>query len=333
MATIEERRATARNSYELELERRLSALKETASSTGPLSTARRALVKKCDDAEADLETVRGHIHHREPNILVHNQILFWVGSSFIFAVEAFLNKIIVDMAAQTAGGVSLLVSALVSVTLVAIAHWSGLLWRQIRSDSQRRFLFWNLVLGSVMLVLLFVAVLAIMALRAYFAVVNTTTVVDIFSDAVASLKELGPEFVLRVFGVPESATLGGLNILALLVAFLFGFFSHDSDHQYDSALRKVAKNDARLMRQEAGYERILNRIYLSFRGRIEQAQAAFVANKGVLSELPLDDFKAQRAIAEGERPPVPADPVEPEGRPPPANVTVLPTKAAAGNPW
>lgn len=335
MSAVDERRKVAGNNYEMLLANRLKDIKVVAKSAGPGSHTRQRLVDEMDEAKGRTGTVAGHMNHREPNILVHNQFLFWAGSVFILLIEAFLNKVVVDMAAQTAGGISLLVAALVSVTLVALAHWSGHLLRQVWSDSQRRILVWNVILGLLLLVVVAVAILAIMALRAYFTLVNTANVVNIFSDAVATIQEIGLDFVLRAFAVPEAATLGGLNMLALLVAFLFGFYSHDSDHQYDAALRNEGRADRRLKRQEAKYEQRLDGVHKAYKYRIERAQAAYVANQGKLTDLPVDSFTAQRAEAEretlaGAGAGAGAAVVPTKA---PANVTVLGVKPAAGNPW
>lgn len=319
------------------LAQRLAALNVAASSSGPTSPARLLMDAEQREAASELQSVATKVNNRATNIRLEDPKIFWIGSFFIFAIEAYLNKIIVDMAAQTTGGMSLLVAALVSIALVTLAHLCGSFLRQVWSESEDRILFVNAVLGLFLLVVVAVAVLAIMALRAYFALMTTTSNLHVFSDAVDALKELGLDFVFRSFAVPESVTLGGLNILALLVAFLFGFLSHDSDHQYDSRIREDKAVKEKLRRTMKAYEARLEKIFNRFRYKVEMAQKAFVSNKGVLSDLPEDNFKAQRAQAEravaagtpAESTPPPHTPAVP----PAANVTVMSPKTSSGNPW
>ena len=74
-----------------------------------------------------------------------------------------------------------------------------------------------------------------MAVRAYYAPIDQSASIDIFDKGDTSCRMSLFSFMPKAFSLPESPTIGGLNFLALTLSFLFGFFSHDNDKDYDKS--------------------------------------------------------------------------------------------------
>lgn len=332
MPTTEEHRTRQRETYLALLAERLAALRVEAGALGPGSTRRQTLENDHAEALRHFDAAAVRVGGRSPKVLAENPWIFWLGSGFIFVVEAFLNKIIFDMAANTAAGGSLLLAAVASVVLVTVAHWCGRCWRQIWSDTEERFVTSYVFWGLVLLFALVLTVLTLMALRAYFALEATVSSVDLFT-AVENIRQLGLDFVGRAFAVPEALSLGGLNMLFLLVAFLFGFYSHDSDHEYDSRYRQEKATKAALLKSMSAYDKRIGKIHERWKHKITMVQRAFVSHGGSPDGLPPDNFKQDRLTAESDA--EPERPKAPTAPTPADNVTVLPPPRAlpGANPW
>jgi len=346
MAVADDRRERAKGTYQKNLGERLAAAKEVATRSGPNSATFRTLDEEFRHADGEFRSTQSELHERPPHIRFENPWLFWIPAVIVFLMEAFINKIVIDMAAQMPGGWSLLISGLLSLLLVWLAHNAGVSWRQIRSELENRTLWPTvlLALGSVALIALIVVLL--ISLRAYFALVDTSNGMDIFS----TLKDVAAvafswSFLQRAFTVPEALAIGGVNVLALAFAFVFAFLSHDNDKEYDRRYREMKTTRKARIRAIARYESEQKAVYERFKRPIARALRAFVANHGNVGDIEPDDFKAQRLVAERESPPnpVPSD-TGPVTRPKPVAEGVVhlagvppPRREAQagmpGNPW
>ena len=341
MTVADERRERAQRNYEKHLAERLSAAKAVASRAGPNSIPYLNLDKEYEKANGIFEATQAELNDRPPHIRFENPWMFWIPAFIVFAMEAFINKIIVDMAAQTPGGISLLISGLLSVLLVWLAHNAGVSWRQVYSDLERRIVWSSLIWGVALVVVILLFVVGLMTLRAYFALVDTASDMNLF-DTVKGVSSLGVQFVTQAFTVPESLTIGGLNFLALMFAFLFAFLSHDSDKEYDRRYIEMKRAKRARAKAQKRYEAEQEKIHGRFKRPIARTLRAFVGNGGDLRSLEADDFKAQRFEAEREIPlehaaerdgNSKADGGRPRVVPMPAASESKRPSATSGNPW
>jgi hypothetical protein len=340
MSVTEERRDRSQRTFVKHLAERLAAAKEVAARCGPTSMLFRHRQQEYEKALGTFEATQSELNDRPPHIRFESPWLFWPPAIVVFVIEAYINKIIIDMAAQTPGGISLLVSGLLSLFLVWLAHNAGISWRQIWSDLERRVVVSSVLWGVGILFILAVFVVGLMTLRAYYALATSGSAMNVF-DAVKDIASLGPSFIAQAFGVPEALTIGGLNFLALTFAFLFAFFSHDSDKEYDKRYFEMKKAKAVRDKAVVRYEREQEGVHRRFKRPIARTLRSFVGNGGESGDLPADDFKQQRHEAERALPEHGTEP-RPAANPPqlvtptpfkPAPTSPSAAQAGKVNPW
>jgi hypothetical protein len=331
MAVVEERRTNAERDYRRNIAERLAQTIAVAVRSGPRSATFRHIDDEFIQADTTYLATQAELHNRPPHIRFENPWLFWPPAVLVFLIEAYVNKIIVDMAAQTPGGLSLLISGVVSLVLVWLAHNAGVSWRQIWSELNRRLEWMTLIQGVALVVIVLTMVTLLITLRAYFALVDTTSNGGVF-DAVQGIASLGFDFIPKAFAVPEALTIGGLNFLALTFAFLFAMFSHDSDREYDRRYRDMKAARERRNKAIARYEEMQDRVQQRFSEPIGRALRIYVANGGELDALSKDDFKTQRAEAEAGPPP-PPPPSPPPPPPAPPAPPPAPPEGKGESPW
>ena len=180
MSTSEEKQARAKQLYENALGSRLADTKEISGSSGPNSSDFQDCQSNFHDAKVEFDSNKQELHDRYPNIHFENPWFFWIPATLIFIIEASVNKIIIDMAAQTPAALSFLISAVISAILVAVSHLAGISWRQIWSELDRKIVGFSLGLGVILVLILLASVSGLMSVRAYYALTDQSTNMNIF---------------------------------------------------------------------------------------------------------------------------------------------------------
>lgn len=297
MAATEERRKSSRLKYEHLLAQRLAGTKAEAAGRGPNSRRQRELDQKSAEATGEFKATQDELDDRAPNSRLESPIIFWSVALIILVTEAMFNRVVIEMAAPVPAWFALLISFVASAVLVWFAHIAGMLLRQMWSELNRSVYWMNVILGLFLIALDVVSVLAIVALRGYFTTVDLTTGIDIF-QAASTILRLDTGALALALTIPEAVTLGAINVLCLVLAFLIGMISHDSEREFDTRYKQMKKADSNVARAVETYEHRLDVIFRRYARPIAKAGKTFVANGGAIAELPADDFKAQRAEAE-----------------------------------
>ena len=312
MAAAEDRRKGAKLKYEHLLAQRLADTKAEAASRGPNSRRQRDLDQRNASAVGEFEATQDELDNRAPNIRIESPIIFWGVALIILFTEAMFNRVVIEMAAPVPSWFALLISLVASGVLVWFAHVAGTMLRQLWSELNRSVYWMNIIVGVLLIGLDIVAVLAIIALRGYFTTVDLASGIDIF-DAASTILRLDSGVLEMALTIPEAVTLGAINVLCLVLSFLIGMFSHDSEREFDTRYKEMTKAGAKVAKAVERYERNLDIIFRRYKRPLSKAGKTYVANGGATSELPPDDFKAQRAEAEFE---LAAPAARPEGIPP-----------------
>jgi hypothetical protein len=130
----------ARGTFEGLLEARLAALKKSAATMGPLSQSYLDNEAHLGTATRGLAAARNYVGGRPHDIKVTSRTIFWIVATVVAIAEISVNKVLFDMILQQSAALSFIAALVVSVGLVAIAHWSGFCWRQIWSDTDQKFI-------------------------------------------------------------------------------------------------------------------------------------------------------------------------------------------------
>jgi hypothetical protein len=329
MAVSDQRRGNAERNYQRILAERLAAAKAVAVALGPNSRRQLELDTASQVATEEFLVTQTQLDNRAPNLKIEDPRIFWFVALVVFFAEATFNRVVVEMAAPVPTWFAFVISGVVSALLVWFAHLAGALLRQMWSEINRSLYVMNVLVGTGLIIVDLLGVLAIIALRGFFATADTGSDVNIF-DAASTILTLNADVLFKALAVPEAAFLGGVNAAALVLAFVFGALSHDSEQEYHA--RYVEKERCARARATAidRYEQAQERVFRRHRHALNRAIRAYVGSGGSVDALPRDDFKAHRLDAESEAPP-PASP-QPDGRAPLRSVPTGPgAKKGADN--
>jgi hypothetical protein len=298
VAVSEQRRRNAELNYKRILAERLAAATAEAVSRGPNSRRQRDLDARLVAAQEEFLATQAQLDNRAPDIKIKSPIVFWATALVIFLCEAMFNRVVVEMAVPVPSWLAFTISAIVSGILMAFAHIAGAQLRQLWSELRRSVYVTNVLLGVFLLAVDVAGILAIIALRGYFATADIAGEIDIFQSA-GTLLKFDPAVLTRAFSNPEAITLGGINALALFLAFIVGMLSHDSEREYHARYVTFEQLSAKSDRDVSRYEGRQEKVFAAHRHHLSRASRAYVGNGGAIEDLPKDDFKGQRAEAEG----------------------------------
>lgn len=297
MAAAEDRRKGAKLKYEHLLAQRLAATKAEAISRGPNSRRQRDLDQQKANSLGEFKATQDELDNRAPNIRIESPLIFWTVALIILFTEAMFNRVVIEMAAPVPAWFAFLISVVASGVLVWFAHVAGTLLRQMWSELNRSIYWMNVIIALLAIILDTLFVLAIIALRGYFTTVDLASGIDIF-DAASSILRLDSGVLELALTIPEAVTLGAINALGLLLAFVIGMFSHDSEREFDTRYKQLKRDQRNAERAVEHYERRLEAVFRRFERPVAKSGKVYVANGGTIGDLPPDDFKAQRAEAE-----------------------------------
>jgi hypothetical protein len=297
MSVVEKRREGAKLRYEQLMAERQSAATANAVSFGPNSRRQLDLDEERSQASQEFLATQSELGGRPPNMKLKSPLVFWTIAAIICLVEAMFNRVVVEMASPVPGPMAFLIAALLSASLMYCAHIMGALTRQVWSEIHRTIYPMNILIALACLVLDIVGIVGIVLLRVYFATAELSDDITIF-DTANTVVRMGFELLAKLPTDPDAILLGGINVLALIVAMFLGALSHDSERQYDEHYRTLRDATAAARRAVSKYERRQHALYRRYRRRLGNAMRSYVGNGGAMSDLPKDDFKAQRIEAE-----------------------------------
>ena len=295
-------RQIARDEFVATLEKRLADLRAAAAKLGPPSLVYQTIEDKFTDAKDELHRTSMKLGGRSPQVKFDNLFLFWLAFIIILITEAFINKILFDMALLSSAIISIAASALLSCALVFLAHMAGYSWRQCWSDFRERIVWQHIVIGVLCAVIVVSIVLIIMYIRAEFALNSSIgTGFDFLKDIAKRISATGiSDFLAKAFSTTKSLVMGALNAAALLVAFIVAYFSHDSDLELDARYRRFKKASKVLDSAQHRYQQAIDKVHKRYSNRLANAKDAFVSYGGRADDLPTDNLRQHIAEAESE---------------------------------
>jgi hypothetical protein len=296
----------SKGNFENHLSARRAAIHKIAAMQGPLNGNYIALERQLSKADGELEDRKNSVGGRPVHVYFENKLFFWVIALVVAFAEVLANKELFDMIFLGTALKSLFVALVLSVALVSIAHWSGFSWRQIKSESEQKWVFGSLFIGFLTLIMLVITILGLMIVRAYFVTANVSTggLGDIFGNISEQVRQLGLwGLITQAFSSIEAIALGLFNLMCVVVAWIIGFLSHDSDINYDKCFITVKKLEKKLNAKKQIYESELEKIYGQYQKKIGLARQAFMTAKSHLGsqvdvELDDDNFAADRRVVE-----------------------------------
>lgn len=292
------------NTYKEALQSRVGELKVLVEAEGYNSTRRIALRKEASQSQDDLQKCRNRLGGRTPQIYLTSTWVFLFATCVVLITEAFVNKVLFDMALLSNSIISIAASALVSGFLVLIAHLAGLNIRQVWSDFHHRIIWSKLIWGIVCIFIVFSIVVGIMYTRAFFDAVSIASGdINVFQDVAKQAFSDGfSKLLSKAFSSSESTVMGTVNFLALFGAFSVAALSHDSDVELDQRYRRVQSANKKLENHQDRFSANIRKIHKNYEIPVRNSKRAFIDAGGNSDELQIDDIQQELRAAGENRP-------------------------------
>lgn len=242
--------------YQKVLASRDDEIDQLRHSIGPGSERWKSLVDKRDRASAEYESIAGQIG-RPVNRQSLPPMAFTTLAIGLALVETPVNKFLFDVALQSSNVASYAVSFAVAVFLLISAHFAGKLVRQVWSEHKKKLYVSNIIISCVIMMVL-ASVLAILTIgRAEFSAAALTSGLEGLFSSVGDKVTASGGFIRAIataLGDTSALVLVTVNVTSILVAFLLGYFAHDSDKHFDKAFEKHRGAQRALERQDQTYK-------------------------------------------------------------------------------
>ncbi len=277
-----------RQDYQKILASRDDVIDRLHQSMGPGSERWKSLLDRRDRASAEYEAIAGQIG-RPVNRLSLPPMAFYMLAIGLALVETPVNKFMFDVALQSSNIASYAVSFAVAVFLLVSAHFAGKLVRQVWSEYKKKLYVSNIII-SVVIMMVLSSVLAILTIgRAEFSAAALTNGLEGLFSSVGDKVVASGGFIralAKALGDTSALVLVTVNVTSILVAFLLGYFAHDSDKHFDKAFEKHRNAQRAVEWQDRNYKsksdraRDQARVELDdINGKYTAANAAIVTQK------------------------------------------------------
>lgn len=292
------------NTYKDALQSRVGELKILVGAEGYNSLRRTGLRKNAIQTQDDLQKCRNRLGGRTPQIYLTSTWVFLLATCIVLVTEAFVNKVLFDMALLSNSIISIAASALVSGFLVLIAHLAGLNIRQVWSDFHHRIIWSKLLWGIICVFVIFWIVVGIMYTRAFFDATSIASGdINVFQDVAKQAFSDGfSKLLAKAFSSSESTVMGTVNFLALFGAFSVAALSHDSDIELDQRYRGAQSARKRLEKHQDNFSSKIQKIYKKYETPVRNSKRAFIDAGGNSDLLPVDDIQQELGLAGENRP-------------------------------
>ena len=263
--------------YEKILAQRDDELDRLFQGLGPGSTKWQILVDNKSSARAEFEAIAGQLG-RPVNRLELSAGAFYALAVLLAIVETPVNKFLFDVALQGSNLTSYLVSFAVAVFVLIAAHLAGKLTRQCWSEYKTSFYVANVVIATIIMAILLIVVAILTIGRAEFSAAALASGIELFNSVGQKVQVQGIVGALAAALADTSAlVLATVNITSILAAFLFGYFSHDSDKHLDKAFEKHKAADKALERRDGQYKGKAEKARERTRGRLGDINSRYTA--------------------------------------------------------
>src|ERR1700739_1616585 len=242
LAHFEGARADARSTYQNLMGEREEKLNTARTTHGPGSDRWNRAEEKLRTAEKHQRVIFGRLQRPSDG----RQISFWwfvFGALLLAALEAPINKFMLDNILRGNNFDSYALSLFVSLIILLLAHIAGTQARQIRGAYEEKIYWGKIVLSVALLCVLAIVVGALTIGRAYYSVAGFSLPSgNIFSEISSRVQKIGP-WSAFVTALSDQAAffLASLNTAGIAGAFVLAFISRDSDAVYQAALDKLER--------------------------------------------------------------------------------------------
>ncbi len=263
-------------------------LRQLLNTDGPGSSTVKKLEADRASAARELQLCKNTLGGRSVQILLNTVWVSWVATAIVLITEAFVNKVLFDMALLSSSITSVAASALISVFLLFFAHQSGRFMRQIYSDFHGKISWSSLLLGLICGAIVLFAILGVMYTRAFFDAQNVVEGgLEIFGEVAQRAYSDGfSQIISEAFSTSESTVMGAVNFGALFGAFMIAVLSHDPCYEYDQRYRDFDKLDKKIEKQHKRYEQAIKRIHNKYAVPLSKAKSVFANSGGNPEHLP-----------------------------------------------
>jgi hypothetical protein len=203
------------------------------------------------------------------------------------ALEAPINKFMLDNILRGSNFDSYVLSLFMTLILLVLAHFAGQQARQIHGHYEETIYYSNIVIVALVLIVLAICVGALTIGRAFYSTAPTgVSGQDIFSHIGKEVSTVGPwTAFVKALSDKSAFFLACLNTAGITVAFLAAFVTHDSDKLYQSTIDAVHFAERALSRVAARYERMVARIEGKYGPRLGNIAAAYGTHNAKVVEL------------------------------------------------
>jgi hypothetical protein len=214
----------------------------------------------------------------------------WFLLAFIILaiLEMPINKFMIDNILRTSNIGSYLVSFVMTLAMLALAHFAGHKIRQVRSEYQEK-VYWGYVLLSIVIMTVLALFIGAVTIgRAFFSVAGPVTGGrDMFAEIGRQIASAGGPWTafIQALQVRDAFFLACLNTVGIALAFVAAFVNYDSDKVYQSALDDKEKAKSGLLKMFRRYIKKVDAIERKFAPRLSVISASHSAQNSRVVEM------------------------------------------------
>lgn len=287
-------RFKAVSDYKGILDERGNALMSVNETSGPRSKSYIAIEEKLKREDEQLVGIKSAVRRPLSRWQVRPVVMVLIGIGLAL-LEAPANKFLFDVALQSSGFVSYVVSAGVTAFLLFLAHFAGRAIRQVWSDYRHKVI-WSNVLVFLLCIGAALTIISVLTVaRAAFAS-EGGTIGDLMSGIQQHITGLGPLGALAAaLGDTAALVLACINLGGFVTTFVIAFFSHDSDRDFDHAQNAVDHLEKQMSRVHGTYLEERRKIVTRYTPDLVGAAGKYnVANGRIIAlktrmQIPLED--------------------------------------------
>lgn len=247
-----------------------------------------------DDSLRGVEVARIRVKNREPKRRQLHPLVYAAFAILFIALEAPINKFVFDVAFGSLALYSWGGAITLGLVLLLVSHFDGVALRHVWSESERRIYLGKVAQFLFLSTFLIVAILALAVARYQFSIIGTSldlgTLVGNL-DKVQSIEDI-LSLIGLAFSDSSARLLAVANGGAIVVAIFVAMLVHDPDENYDAALRKLDRMEAKIKRLDTKYERALGSINREYEPEIARLNDAVAS----AMQRPMDPAAANQNI-------------------------------------
>jgi hypothetical protein len=273
-----------------------TAIEAVERTYGPNADIRKIILKHLNEADRDRERIKGELGMRGPNRRYVPAVVYVAVSLLVALFVAPLDKFIFDVALPSPEIVNWMVAFCLGLMLFVFAHFNGIALREMRSERRRRVNWKNLILFIFWTALLVLAILTLAVARWRFSLMGGAgSLADLVDGAKEHLRTVGVwEFLKTALSDPAAQMLTAINAFGVILAMFLAFTSHDSDEDYDYAIRERDRLRAELNRLDKARARQIGRIERQFASQIRRLTSQVAIAGARVRELRKGAIEAAR---------------------------------------